>query len=61
MAQIAPIKDGATLDAVVAMVGKHPIFKSSIDAQAEMFLLQRGATNVDPDTMMALREASIGK
>ncbi len=56
MAQIAPVKNGATLDAVVAMVGKHPIFKSSIDAQAEMFLLQRGATNVDPDTMMALRK-----
>jgi peptidyl-prolyl cis-trans isomerase SurA len=56
IAQMEPPKDGATLDAVVAMVGKHPIFKSSIDAQAEMFLLQKGLTNVDPDTLMSLRK-----
>ncbi len=55
-AQMAPVKDGGTLDAVVAVVGKHPIFKSSIDAQAEMFLLQRGAANVNPDSMMSLRK-----
>jgi peptidyl-prolyl cis-trans isomerase SurA len=52
----APIKDGSTLDAVVAVVGKHPIFKSSIDAQAELFLMQRGVTNVNPDTLMSLRK-----
>ncbi len=56
IAQMEPPKDGATLDAIVAVVGKHPIFKSSIDAQAEMFLLQKGLTNVDPDTLMALRK-----
>ena len=56
MAQMEPPKDGSTLDAVIAVVGKHPIFKSSIDAQAQMYLLQRGLTNVNPDTMMALRK-----
>ena len=55
-AQIPVPKEGSTLDAVVAVVGKYPIFKSSIDAQADLFLLQRGATNVSSDTMMALRK-----
>jgi peptidyl-prolyl cis-trans isomerase SurA len=55
-AQMAPPKDGSTLDAVVAVVGKHPIFKSTIDVQVAVYLLQRGITNVSPDTMMALRK-----
>ncbi len=55
-AQMEPPKDGATLDAVVAVVGKYPIFKSSIDAQAQLFILQRGVTNVNADTMMVLRK-----
>ncbi len=50
------VKDGGTLDAVIAVVGKHPIFKSAIDAQAELFLLQRGVANTSPDTMMAIRK-----
>lgn len=54
---LAPIsvKDGGSLDAIVAIVGKHPIFKSSIDAQTQLFLLQRGVTNISPDTLMQLR------
>jgi peptidyl-prolyl cis-trans isomerase SurA len=56
VSQPPTIKDGSTLDAVVAVVGKHPIFKSSIDAQAQLFLLQRGVMDVSPDTMMALRK-----
>src|ERR1700733_3272639 len=50
------IKDGGSLDAIVAVVGKHPIFKSSIDAQTQLFLLQRGVTNISPDTLMQLRK-----
>ena len=48
--------DGHSLDAVVAVVGNHPIFKSSIDAQTQLVLLQRGAANVSPDTLMAMRK-----
>ncbi len=55
-AQMTSVKDGSTLDAVVAVVGKHPIFKSSIDAQADMYILQRGLTNANPDTLMSLRK-----
>ncbi len=52
----APPKDGAKLDAVVAVVGKHPIYKSSIDAQTQLYLLQRGMTNVAEDTLQRLRK-----
>jgi peptidyl-prolyl cis-trans isomerase SurA len=56
IAQLAPPKDGDRLDAVVAIVGKHPVYKSSIDAQTQLFLMQRGTmTNVPPDTVMQIR------
>ncbi|MFI5201364.1 MAG: peptidylprolyl isomerase [Candidatus Kapaibacterium sp.] len=55
-AQIASPKNGQPLDAVIAVVGNHPIFKSSIDAQTQLTLMQRGTTNVSPDTLMALRK-----
>ena len=54
-AQITPPKEGDRLDAVVAIVGKHPIYKSSIDAQTQLFLMQRGVGNATPDTVMQLR------
>ncbi len=54
-AQLAPPKNGQSLDAIVAIVGNHPIYKSSIDAQVDMALMQRGQANVSPDTLMALR------
>ncbi len=56
LAQFAPPKEGSTLDAVIAVVGKYPIFKSSIDAQVQLYLMQRGTANVSPDTLMALRK-----
>ena len=60
IAQFTPPKEGDRLDAVVAIVGKHPIYKSSIDAQTQLFLMQRasstmGAANVSPDTIMQIR------
>jgi peptidyl-prolyl cis-trans isomerase SurA len=56
LAQFAPPKDGDKLDAVVAVVGKHPIYTSSIDAQTQLFLMQRGVANPSPDTVMQLRK-----
>ncbi|HWF45264.1 MAG TPA: peptidylprolyl isomerase [Candidatus Kapabacteria bacterium] len=56
VAQFTPPKDGDKLDAVVAVVGKHPIYKSSIDAQTQLFLMQRGVANPSPDTVMQLRK-----
>lgn len=49
------LKEGQKLDAVVAVVGKHPIYKSSIDAQAQLFVMQRGLTELPADSMMRLR------
>ncbi len=51
---VAQVKDGSSVDAVIAVVGKHPIFKSSIDAQTQLFAMQRGG-NIPADTMMMLR------
>ncbi|HEX5315260.1 MAG TPA: peptidylprolyl isomerase [Candidatus Kapabacteria bacterium] len=54
--QVAAPKDGQSLDAVVAVVGNHPIFKSSIDAQVSLALMQRGSASISPDTLMAIRK-----
>ena len=55
-AQFGPPKDGTKLDAVIAVVGKHPIYKSSIDAQTQLYLLQRGLMSVGSDTLQRLRQ-----
>jgi len=49
-------RDGKSLDAVVAVVGNHPIFKSSIDAQTQLILMQRGTANLPPDSLMSVRK-----
>jgi peptidyl-prolyl cis-trans isomerase SurA len=54
--QVTAPKDGQSLDAVVAVVGNHPIFKSSIDAQVSLALMQRGSASISPDTLMAIRK-----
>lgn len=41
-AQITPVREGQKLDAVVAVVGKYPILKSTIDGQVELYLIQGG-------------------
>lgn len=55
-AQFRRATEGDKVEAVVAIVGKYPIFKSSIDAQVQLFLIQRGITSVPKDTLMALRQ-----
>lgn len=54
-AQFRKAMEGDKIEAVVAIVGKHAVFKSSIDAQLQLFLLQRGMTSVPKDTLMSLR------
>jgi peptidyl-prolyl cis-trans isomerase SurA len=54
-AQFRKATEGDKIEAVVAVVGKHPIFKSSIDAQVQLFLLQRGITSAPKDSLMVLR------
>ncbi|MDP4198968.1 MAG: peptidylprolyl isomerase [Bacteroidota bacterium] len=49
------LKEGQRLDAVVAVVGRHPILKSSIEAQAQLFVMQRGMAEMPADSMMRLR------
>lgn len=54
-AQFRKAQEGDKIEAVVAIVGKHPVFKSSIDAQLQLFLLQRNIANLPKDSLMALR------
>lgn len=54
-AQFRKATEGDKIEAVVAIVGKHPIFKSSIDAQVQLFLLQRGIMSAPKDSLMVLR------
>ncbi len=50
------VHEGERLDAVVGVVGKYPIFKSAIDAQVQIMLLQRGLSTLPGDSMMKLRK-----
>ncbi len=55
-AQPAPLREGQKLDAVVAVVGKHPILKSSLDGQVELFLVQSGKkTELSKEELTKLR------
>lgn len=54
-AQFRKASEGDKIEAVVAVVGKHPIFKSSIDAQLQIFLLQRNIVSLSKDSLMDLR------
>lgn len=57
LAQPKDLHDGDKLDAIVAVVGKYPILKSSIDAGIQLALIQSGKTTaVSPDTLAKLRE-----
>ncbi len=55
-AQVRQLRDGDKLDAVVAVVGKYPVLKSTIDAQIQLALVQAGKTSVSPDTLARLRD-----
>lgn len=47
-------REGEKLDAVVAVVGKYPIFKSSIDGQVALYQMQRG--EISGEELRKLRE-----
>jgi peptidyl-prolyl cis-trans isomerase SurA len=55
-AQPKQLHDGDKLDAVIAVVGKYPILKSTIDAQLQMVLIQNNKTGISPDTLAKLRD-----
>ncbi|MDP4229755.1 MAG: peptidylprolyl isomerase [Bacteroidota bacterium] len=55
-AQPKQLRDGDKLDAVIAVVGKYPILKSTIDAQLQLVLIQTGKTGASPDTVAKLRD-----
>ena len=54
LAQPKQLHDGDKLDAVIAVVGKYPILKSTIDAQLMMALANKPAPSAD--TIARLRE-----
>src|SRR3989442_7593527 len=55
-AQQAPLHEGEKIDGVVAVVGKYPILKSTIDLQVLAALTQTGKVNASPDTVARIRE-----
>jgi peptidyl-prolyl cis-trans isomerase SurA len=55
-AQIKTLREGDKVDAVVAVVGRYPIYKSSIDGKIQIFLMQRNATHISDDTLKQLRK-----
>lgn len=50
------VREGQKLDAVVAVVGKYPIFRSSIDGQVALYQMQRNLTQIPPEELQQLRE-----
>jgi peptidyl-prolyl cis-trans isomerase SurA len=55
LAQPVTLHEGDKLDAVVAIVGKRPIYKSSIDAQVQLVAMQRNVP-LSADSLRALRQ-----
>jgi peptidyl-prolyl cis-trans isomerase SurA len=55
-AQTVTLHEGDKVDAIVAIVGKRPIYKSSIDAQVQLIVMQRGGQPLSPDSLRALRQ-----
>ena len=53
LAQPKQLRDGDKMDAVIAVVGKYPILKSTIETQLLITLANR---SVSPDSLARLRE-----
>lgn len=53
-AQPKPLRDGEKLDAVIAVVGKYPVLKSTIETQ--LIIALGNKSGVSPDTIARLRE-----
>lgn len=56
-AQVRELREGDRLDGVVAIVGKYPIFQSSIDAQVELMRFQQGMRGLSIAEVSALRKS----
>jgi peptidyl-prolyl cis-trans isomerase SurA len=50
------LKEGDRLDAVLGVVGKYPILKSTIDGKLELLMIQQGIAKISNDSMMQLRQ-----
>lgn len=55
-AQPITLHEGDKVDAIVGVVGKRPIYKSSIDAQVQLVVMQRGGQPLSADSLRALRQ-----
>ncbi|MEP7235309.1 MAG: peptidylprolyl isomerase [Ignavibacteriota bacterium] len=55
-AQTRKLQEGDKFDGVVAIVGKYPILRSTIDAEMQLAIAQSGRTAISPDTLASLRE-----
>jgi peptidyl-prolyl cis-trans isomerase SurA len=51
------LREGDKVDAVVAVVGKYPIFKSSIDGQLELLAMQQGKRDLTKEDISKLRNS----
>ncbi len=51
------VREGDKLDGVVAIVGRYPIFKSSIDGQVELMRYQQGMRDLSIAEMSTLRKS----
>lgn len=51
------VREGDKLDGVVAIVGRYPIFKSSIDGQVELMRYQQGMRDLSIAEMATLRKS----
>ena len=54
LAQPRPLRDGEKIDAVIAVVGKYPVLKSTIETQ--LIIALGNKSGVSPDTIARLRE-----
>ncbi len=55
-AQPPILRDGQKIDEVIAVVGKYPILRSTIDAQLQLALYQAGRTSLSPDSVSKFRK-----
>jgi peptidyl-prolyl cis-trans isomerase SurA len=51
------VREGDKLDGVVAIVGRYPIFRSSIDQQVELMMYQQGKRDLSIAEMSTLRKS----
>lgn len=50
------IRDGQEIDGILAVVGKYPILRSTVDAQVQLALMSSGRHSVSADTLKLLHD-----